>query len=197
MPALVVPNAALLIAKGTNLGKPWVNVIGCSMPDPVLLDQTVVDELADAVEDLYEGIRLLLTVDWSFDELVVQDLRTATSPAWDASVTPVLGASTGIPVPANLAIVASHSTGLRGKSFRGRTYHNGFRVDSMAANGTLNEGDRSTIAAAWDTFRTSLAAAGPGGFEHAVVSRSLLVATPVVETTVDDHYDHQDRRKLV
>lgn len=195
MPALVVPDAFLAVTSGSYGGQPWVNVHGLRTPDPVLVDQSVADEVAAAFRALYVGTSAARATSWVASEFVLQDLRTATSPAWDAAFLDVSGTVGSGALPPHIAVCASHTTGFRGKSYRGRTYHSGFGLGQMNVDGTIFAGLRTDLEDDYDTLRTTLAGITAGVFELAVVSRTLLVATPIVSTTVGDEFDQQNRRK--
>lgn len=192
----VVPQGMLATVSGTVLGQPWANVHGLRVPEAFLLDQTVVDEIADCFHTLYTslfGFGVCTTCDAT--AFVLSDLRTATSPSWDGAWLDFSGGATADPLPPQTAIVASHSTGFRGRSFRGRTYIPGWGENINDTIGQVLAATRAAIPGAFNTFRSDLAAVTNGPVEHAVVSRKLLVATPITSTTVDPEFDRQNRRK--
>lgn len=195
MPAIVVPNGALGVISGTNLGQPWANVIGLRMPDNTLIDQSVADDVASRIRSAYASINGSLSTNWTMNAFVLQDLRTSSSPSWDAAFSAVVGIAGDNAMPSNFAITASHRTGLRGKSFNGRTYLCGWTEAANDATGKIATGYRTQVETMFDDMRTNLALVAGGAWEHAVVSRTLLVATPVTTSVVDQHWDHQDRRK--
>lgn len=195
MPVIEVPRTAQLVVSGFVLGQPWTNVIGVRSATADAIDEESVIDLAVAVRDLYDSWSNLLCNEWTLDALVVQDIEQSTRPAWDAPMAQLTGTDSTNPLPPNAAVVVSHSTGLRGRSFRGRTYLSGFTVDSIDGSGTISSARQTAILAGWDTFRSDLGAIAPVAFEHVVISRRLEVATTVVNSTMDGELDHQDRRK--
>jgi hypothetical protein len=94
-----------------------------------------------------------------------------------------------------MAICASHHTGFSGKSYRGRTYLGGWAEAANDSIGQVAASYRTLIQNAFDTLRSNLATGVTNGVELAVISRTLLVATPITATTVNASWDHQDRRK--
>lgn len=195
MPALVIPNSLQVTVIGEILGQPWANVYGVTCEDPFLLEQSVADEIGACFRDFYEAFGTTFHTSWSADECIVADLRTASSPAYDAAFLDVTGSNSGNPMPSNLAICATHRTGLRGKSFRGRTYLCGWCEDSNSAAGELESTFQTSVVTLFDALRADLAAVSTAVFQLAVLSRTLLVATPITETDCDGAWDHQDRRK--
>lgn len=192
---LIIPNALQVVVSGTNLGTNWVNTFGLVADGAFLLDQTVADDIAEAFRAPWFALRPALNLGWSAEEVLVRDLRTGTSPTIEADFAPFSGSNPGQAMPPHLAIVASHSTGFRGRSYRGRTYLNGFTEASNDADGTVLAVTRDEILTFFSAIKTNLAALTSGGFDLAVLSRVLLEANAITNTTVDDEWDRQDRRK--
>lgn len=195
MPALVIPDAMQVVIKGVNLGTEWVNVWGIVNESPFLMDQSVADEIADAFFDAYALNSTAYNAGFSLDAIEVRDLRTATSPAWDAVIPGFSGSNASNALPPQLAAVISHKTAFRGSSYRGRTYMGGFTEDSNEGDGTIAAATRTALAALPGVVQGGLDAMSIAGFELAVLSRKLLVATPIVSSSVDDEWDRQTRRK--
>lgn len=195
MAALVIPGAIQVVVKGQNLGTNWANVWGVYNPDPFLLDQAVANEIADAFFDGYALDAASRTFGWSLTAIEVRDLRTATSPSFDGVITPLSGSNSGDAMPPQTAAVISHRTGLRGKSYNGRTYMNGWVEVLNDGDGALTPGLQSALLAEVAAIEAGLAGVTGGPFVLAVLSRKLLEATPIVSSTVDNEWDRQDRRK--
>lgn len=195
MTALVIPNALQVVVSGACLGTPWVNTFGVVGPSPFLLDQSVADEIGFAFRNSYILGQASLTSGWSLSEVLVRDLRTATSPTWAAAITTFSGSNAGQAMPPQLAIVASHSTGFRGASYRGRTYFNGFTESLNEGDGSITVGGRELVEDCVASIKTELATVTGGPFELAVLSRKLLEANVITNTTVNAEWDRQDRRK--
>lgn len=195
MPPVVIPNAMLAVASGTVYGQPWVNVIGLHNEIGTTLTQAIADQLGADVRGIYSELQPLLVNDWQLNEIVIQDLRTATAPSFEASITALVGTNISDGMPPHIAACATHRTEFRGRSFRGRTYLAGFGEDSSTTNGQILTLTRTEIADAFDLFRTNLQQGSTIGIFHAVVSRTLETTTEVIETTCDAEWDRQTRRK--
>lgn len=196
MPVLVVPRAFLVTLSGSNQGTPWANVYGFSPDDPdVELTQTKVDELANDFRAFHVAINGLQHTDWILSAVTVADIRTATSPTWDGVISTLAGGATGDAMPPQSAVVMSHKSGNRGKSYNGRTYLNGFTESSNGPQGEVSSTTRASILTAFGDLKTNLAtlAGTPGAL--AVVSRKLLEANVITSTTIDAEWDRQNRRK--
>lgn len=194
--AINIPRGALGVVKGTNLGQPWANVIGLRLPENFLISQAVADDIASRIRSAYASTVGSRVLSWTANAFVLQDLRTDTSPSWDGAWGAIVGTDSTNAMPSNIAVVASHKTGLRGKSYNGRTYLNGFSETANDASGKVATAYRTQFQTMFTDMRTNLALVAGGPVEQAVVSRKLLVATPVTSSTIDTHWDHQDRRKM-
>lgn len=195
MPAIVVPDSLLATVRGSYQGEEWNNVIGITSATPFLLDQTVVNEIADVIRTAYASAAAAFHTAWTLTDISIADLRTATSPAWDSDVVDLAGSATGDAMSPNIAVCVSHQTGFRGRSYRGRTYLTGIPVSTMGPDGTIASSRAALFVGIFANMRLNLPDITAGEFTQAVVSRKLLEATPVVSSTVDTELDHQDRRK--
>lgn len=193
---VVVADGALVACSGTIAAQPWTNVFGLKFGGAELLDQTIIDDVGDAFNAFYDSLKALLSFAWDFQTCTFADLRTATSPSWDAAVAGVTGTNADAMLPSNVAMCVSHKTGFRGKSYSGRTYLGGFTDTSLDGDGTIAAARKTSVLNAFTALDTALAAVGTNGFEHAVVSRKLLEANAITSRSVDDAFDHQDRRKV-
>lgn len=196
MVALVIPDALQVTCGGFNSGIRWNNVFGVSNDGTFLMSSSVAAEIQIAFEDFYTALAPSLTGLWQYDECIVRDIRTETSGSYDVPpAAPVVGSNASEMMPPQMAIVATHATGLRGKSYRGRTYLAGWGEGSNTAAGQVAETTAATIEGAFDALRTDLAGVTGGPFDLSVLSRKLLLATPITGTSVDSEWDRQDRRK--
>lgn len=196
MPALVIPRTFLITCSGTNQGTPWANVFGFSPNDPdVVLSQADVDEIANDFRAFYVAINGLISDDWLLSSVQLADVRTATSPSWEASISSLAGGSTVDALSPQTAMVASHRTGLRGKSYSGRTYLSGFTESSNTPDGGIDSTSRTTVVNAFDALDDNLAGLVGAPGNRAVVSRKLLESNVIVSTSIDFEWDRQTRRK--
>lgn len=195
MPAIVIPNTLLATVRGAYQGEEWNNVIGLTSSTTFLLDQTVVNEIADVIRTAYASAAAAFSTAWTLTDISIADLRTATSPAWDSDVVDLAGSAAGAGMSPNIAVCVSHQTGFRGRSYRGRTYLTGIPTSTMENDGTIASSRRALFIGIFANMRLNLPSVSVGDFTQAVVSRKLLEATPVTSSTVDLELDHQDRRK--
>lgn len=107
------------------------------------------------------------------------------------------GSSPGLPLPPDVAVVASLRTGLPGRSKRGRLYLGGFVESSLAAGGRLNESLRDTIGQALASFGQDMKMAPPAGndtLNWTVLSRTTTSTQKITLIRVGDIFDTQRRR---
>lgn len=195
MAALVVPDTLQVTATGTTFGQSWANVFGLSTGGAFLLDGTVAQDIADQFREFYADLNTSLNPSWSLTEIIVRDIRTTTGLSYSIPQATLIGTLTGDAMPPHAAICASHRTALGGRSYRGRTFLAGWNEAACDVNGQVAAGYQTLVTTAFDTLRANLAANVTGAPELAVVSRKLLVSTPITETSVDPEWDRQDRRK--
>lgn len=133
-------------------------------------------------------------------EVFAVDLTTETSETATASfTTPLPGAQGGQAAPASAALVLTHRTTKRGRSFRGRTYISGLTGASVTGNvvdgttaGDILAGFQQVIADMQEAGWTFVIASRISGG----VSRVTGVATVVATTLVRDFDIDSQRRRL-
>jgi len=159
------------------------------------------------LEDLAEGI----VVEWG-NNLATQistqlqmlsgkvtDLTTASSPVREFfPASPVPGTVGSASVASNAALVISHHTAQRGRSFRGRTYIAGVPLNGTVDAGHITATYQTNILAAWQNYIADVESLG-GNFvivsrENGGVPRTTAVATPVTAESVNVDLDSQRRR---
>lgn len=104
-------------------------------------------------------------------------------------------------LPGGTTTAVKHASGVRGRSYRGRSYVCGIATGDVS-NGLISAARRDGYAAAFNTLRTNLAAdAGPD--EFVVVSfmsngvwRNQGTVTPVVSSSAHQNIDSQRRRLI-
>lgn len=94
-------------------------------------------------------------------------------------------------LPANVALVITLRTGLRGRSHRGRVYQNGFTEGANQSIGTPLAAAVTGVLTQWQNLLTALAGTG---VSLVVASYKTLTATDVAAVTVDGIWDSQRRR---
>lgn len=130
-------------------------------------------------------------------------LRDLTSEASFAKEYPVTANAAGTIansiLPNNCTIAIKWSTGLAGRSFRGRTFHVGLTLGQYNSN-LINTGEQASLITCYTALRTGLL--GGGTTDTLVVLskwedgalRSAGVATPITGVTVEANLDSQRRR---
>ena len=114
---------------------------------------------------------------------------------------PVVGTIANPVMPMNVSYAVKHTTGLAGRSFRGRSYWIGLSEADVAGD-FVTQARSAAIVTAYDELRTDILAAT--GFEFVVVSRYADglprvtgVFTPIVDSSVVDLRVDTQRRRLV
>jgi hypothetical protein len=132
------------------------------------------------------------------------DLTTETSPGIEVPVSPpITGGNVVAGLPGNVTASVKMLTGLRGRSFRGRSYFVGLGENQVTGN-ALVEATRDAIVDAYETLAASLI-----GEDWALVVLSLFsgvdeeghpiprvagVPTPITSFSMDLNTDSQRRR---
>jgi len=132
------------------------------------------------------GIR---ATDWSVPDGITRFSAPSITPN-GSGATPAM--------PNNVAIVASHTTGLTGRTRRGRTYIGGLIESDVAVGDVVLGSVRSTIVAAYDQLRVTLLAGGlvqvVASFQKDLAPRVTGQGTAILVSTVDAYSDSQRRR---
>lgn len=135
----------------------------------------------------------------ALNAIMVTDLTTPTS-AQVVYTTglPITGANINIAAPSNVTVAVKWSTALRGRSFRGRTFHLGLMNAQIVAN-HLASGVQSILQNAYQELTDD-----PGIIEFSqfcVLSevsngapRAEGICTPIISAQVDPTLDSQRRR---
>lgn len=167
---------------------------------PGAITQTQLDNLAEG------GVTV-----WAetLDDQLSEDLYITSGKATDLTTqdagvsqyfppTTVRGQVNNPSVANNAALVVSHHTALRGRSYRGRTYLAGIPTGQLANSATVTTEYQGYTLAAWTNYIDGLEALG-GNFVIASrqlngVRRTTGVATPVTGYSIDLRLDSQRRR---
>lgn len=135
----------------------------------------------------------------SLTKIKVRLLTTETSP-WIEYVTglPSAGVGANPAVPSNVAVPVKFTTGLTGRSYRGRTYVTGFDTGAISAD-TLSGAAITWLLNAYNLFLT----APPADFVFGIFSqynndawRTSGVFTPVTTISTNGYVGSQRRRLL-
>lgn len=135
----------------------------------------------------------------SLVSVIVRDLTTQSSPALEFTVGMPLVGTVAAALPNHVTLAVKWITALRGRSFRGRTYHVGL-AEGHVLNNQLGAAFVNPLLAAYDALRDALETA-VGGLVFVVVSkfangvpRATGVTTPIIGTGLDTTVDSQRRR---
>lgn len=149
-----------------------------------------------------------LAADCAITEIDVEDASSATGPF--AHITEnAPGRASGSALPPGVASVCTWFTGLRGRSFRGRTFLPGLPEGNVGPSGDINTPLFTTLAAAWQAFLGSVK--NPGAFPTGTlvvasyhsgvdpttkrpIPRPVAVVTPVTGVQLRGHVHSQRRR---
>lgn len=161
---------------------------------------------AESMNDLAERYRLLWDGSFkpyapptlSLESIVVRSLSTSSSPAVEYTTSlPIAGTNAGPQLPNNVTYAVKWTTGLSGRSYRGRTYHIGLNESQVIGN-NLDGTYRIAMVAAYSQFPAWFAAEDAIFVIASRVSdgaeRSPGITTPVVGCTIDPVIDSQRRR---
>ena len=111
------------------------------------------------------------------------------------------GSNATAALPGGTTTAIKHATGVRGRSFRGRSYVVGLATNDIAS-GLVITTKRDSLQAAFNTLRTNLAADAAGdqlvvvSFMENGVWRAQGLATPVVSSSAHQNVDSQRRRLI-
>lgn len=133
-------------------------------------------------------------------KILVTDLTTVTSGGIEyVTGLPIPGTNGEDMSPGNVTVAVKWLTGIRGRSFRGRTYHVGLNR-SMYTASTLFDASRAALVSAYGELLTIIGGL-TGGYSLVVLSRRAAkapritaVASIITSVAVDPTLDSQRRR---
>lgn len=192
-----VPNVVQLVAQYNSLGEICENVYHYS--SGAAPTATTMNALIDAFI-AYEVAQLntIRNTSTALTRLTATDMGSASGVLVDRAVVPAtVGTNAGTADPNNVTVAVSWRTGLRGRSFRGRTFHIGMSETLRTANHVADVAVPFFI-----SKYTGLIVLGVAPiFTLQVVSRFSNkvkrltgIATPVTAVTLDTLLDSQRRR---
>lgn len=126
-------------------------------------------------------------------------METENSPGIEYAVgLPIAGTEAGASLPNNVTIAVKWTTGYRGRSYRGRTYHIGLPESAVTGN-TLAANWVTNMLVAYGELMSIPVDVGPAikaiaSSYHNNVLRTVGVVTPVIGVQVDNTVDSQRRR---
>jgi hypothetical protein len=159
-----------------------INTYHYKTPPATALSQARATLMASGIEDAYEssGLNTYLSTAWSIDNIRVTELATVTGLQFQGVFDALSGLDSTEILPPQIAAGIEWFTALRGRSFRGRTFHGGFCEDGS------NTAPVAGLITALGSFATALGTDFTGlGIVPSVVSRysgTHLVAGPGGQT---------------
>lgn len=201
MAFIPVPGAAEVVINATCSEIPVANVLGFT--EVAGGDFTVAEltTLATKVRDAWQTNMLpVFGGGYELFNVTARSLTSESAPSVQVDVTSTqVGTASGQNMPNNVALVVTHRTALRGRSFRGRTYLVGLTEDQIAGN-EVTSGAFTAISAAWAAF---YAAVSDSITKLVVISRYSLgvprspgIATVVTSSGFRDNKVDTMRRRL-
>lgn len=126
MPFIPVAYTWKIAVTGFMAGKPWVNVY--HLFTSLGLTQAYADMVENEIEGAYSvsGLLAYESTLWSATNVQVTDLTSSSSPQFNSVIDDVVGTDNGEVLPTQVNGMLDWRTAARGRSFRGRTFLNGF-----------------------------------------------------------------------
>jgi hypothetical protein len=131
--------------------------------------------------------------------IIVEDLSAGGQAIEHVDGLPSTGTNTNAPAPNNVTFSVKWGTGLRGRSFRGRTYHLGIVSNDYSGN-TISPGSLSAYLGKYNALRITLDNFSLAG-DFCVLSetedkapRAAGICTPITGCSIDPTLDSMRRR---
>lgn len=164
-------------------------------------DVASLQDLGDAFIDWWDTeLKAFMPATGSLEQVVLRDLTTEAGIAVERTTgLPLVGTNGSPQLPNNVTVAVKWSTGLAGRSFRGRTYHIGMPENSTVDN-TVSSGPLADLLAAYDALIGVPPAVNPDyslvvvSLFHANAPRVAGVTTPILDSSIDPTIDSQRRR---
>jgi hypothetical protein len=199
MAFIPAPGVAQVEIRASYFGIFVENVFNFTTGEDPATESVLVDLAAQVASSWTANLMPELNISYTLREIFAFDLSVQSGA--QATDTTVLGQAGGVNqagMPGNVAFCVSKRTGLRGRSFRGRTYFVGLSEPDVASN-ILDATRAGNLVDGLEAFRSDLISAG---FQMVIVSRAsngaprvTAVSTPVVAVlAVDNRVDTQRRR---
>jgi len=187
-----------------------INILHFDNPSLAVMTQTIANNVGTAIRTAFTSSALVgqIHTGVTLSKVELRGMSAASNPWFTSTGAAVPGTAVGKPLPAATALVVSLKTGLRGRSYNGRTYIWGW------AEGANDTGGGASLAAAaaaskfLDDMKVAIGGGTPalnlavlsrfttppGG--TAPVERPEPVVTPVASTPADQRWDVQRRRAV-
>jgi hypothetical protein len=203
MAFIPVPTAAEVVIESTLLGQPVINVLNFKLNAGGNYTTATLTSLANIFLITFPA-----TMGANFSdqldlvEVRATDLSSASGPVVSLSpATPAYGVLTSPPLPGMVAVVITHRTASRGRSFRGRTYFGGLVEEDVTGNNVV----AGRIASLLSNWAAVLSEAEAEGHQFGIVSRytnnaprTTGIITPVTSSAFrNTTVDSQRRRSQI
>jgi hypothetical protein len=190
-----------------------VTVLHCRTANPGLVDQAFANLVDTTVKGQFttSGLAAHIVPQVHLHTVGVRNMADSTAIEYLGGTTPTAPGTDPVttPLPANVSVCVSGSTGLRGASFRSRTYLWGFGTDAVAPAGGVSDAVNTAAPAFMNGLRTALAGL-PNALTLCVLSRfttppgatAPLERNPPILTTINSYalkdrvFDSQRRRAV-
>jgi len=176
--------------------RPQSQVLHFYNPAPIVVDQTLADNIAAEVDDAMTGttgFRSFMRTSVNLAEVAVRDEAVPNQPEYISEVD-VAGTSSTDLLPVQTALCVTLRTAKAGRSFRGRLYFGGFAEGASGAAGRISENLQTGAADFVSAVAAGVNSIG-GGLQLGVLSRTLDEINVVTSITVRDRvWDTQRRR---
>lgn len=197
MPFIAVPNGIQLCFLFTTSSQKWQFCLTLQKSAGAVEDTDLQQATADGHSWWTSFLRGALAAANTLTEIVATDLTSQGAPQYRDLVNEA-GNNAGGFTPANVAIVASHRTAKRGRSYRGRSYVGGIPVTQVDTPTTLAGSTATAFANGFASLRGTL---DTHNLDHVVATKQHngAVVSPaevnsVISTVVDTLLDSQRRR---
>ena len=156
--------------------------------------------LAVAMRDWWETeLKGIAPAYFSLAKIIVTDLSYQTAPGIEyADDMPISGTAAGDSMPNSVCVAVTWTTGMRGRSYRGRTYHMPLLISQVQGN-LIPGSDASGLAAAYGALMTLTPTVAVPTFVVASryangQARTAGITTNVTGVSVNTTIDSQRRR---
>lgn len=199
MPFIPVPNTAKVCMRYSQAGQQICNVFHVEAPDP--LDVARLNDIAAVFWNWFNtDVKGSVSNALTLEAIEVTDLTTAGGIGIEYTTgLPLSGTLTDGALPNNVTLAVKLTTGMTGRSHRGRSYFPGLTLGSITSDRNhVTSGAQSAIDLAFDALIDNLVTEGvklvitslfSGG-----VPRTTGVNTEVIDASVNATLDSQRRR---
>lgn len=170
------------------------------------IDPTMLEDMAAVLKTWWNTeIRAIASTTVSLNVIKARDLTTEAGSAIEYTTgLPIVGSNITQALPNNSTLAVKWSTGLAGRSFRGRTYHVGMTANQLLDNNHLRTDSQVEFSTRYNNLVSSVEAAGANlvvaSFYHGVdankkpIPRTAAVITNIDNAVINATLDSQRRR---